>query len=409
AEELARRAAIVIERRRLEDERGILVEREREARAQAELASRAKDEFLAMVSHELRNPLNAILGWARLLSQRDLPPEVLKHLGTIERNARAQARLVDDVLDVSRIISGKLRLDFGNASIEQAIADAVEAARPIAESKRLTLTTNVEPGIGVRADQVRLQQIIANLISNAVKFTPSGGEVSLDASLFGSLLRVTVRDSGEGIEKALLSTIFEPFRQADGSTTRRHGGLGLGLAIVRRLVEAHGGTVRAESAGKGLGSTFVVELPARSSSEPPFAGPRGDRLTLPELSGLRVLVVDDEADAVELLRALCTDAGATVEVARSAKEVLDKLPGFRPDVVVSDIGMPEMDGYALMRHIRALPETEGGATPAIAVTAYVRREDAQRALASGFQAHVTKPVDPAQLLSVVARVSSLRP
>jgi PAS domain S-box-containing protein len=388
----------------LEEERLILLERERHAREQAEIANRTKDEFLATVSHELRNPLNAILGWAKLLLQRNLPPDVQKHLSTIERNARAQARLIEDVLDISRIMSGNLSLDLREASVAQAIADAVESARPQADAKGVALVANVEPGAEVKADQLRLQQVVSNLLSNAVKFTPRGGTVTVEASIVGARLRVVVRDTGEGIEPALLALIFEPFRQADASTTRRHGGLGLGLAIVKELVQAHAGTVHAESEGRGKGATFVVEIPTRPSLRPPVESPVATKALL-RLQGTRVLVVDDEPDAVEIVTELLGSVGAVVEGASSAEEVLRKLPQFHPEVLVSDIGMPGMDGYALIRSVRALEAAQGGRTPALALTAYTRREDEEKSLAVGFQAHLGKPVDAERLVATVARLA----
>ncbi len=398
----------ISESKALEEERSLLLERERNARAQAETANRTKDEFLATVSHELRNPLNAILGWSKLLLQRDLPAEVHKHLATIERNARAQARLIEDVLDISRIISGKLSLELREASVAQAIADAVESARPLAEGKGITLETHVEPGIEVRADQLRLQQIVSNLLSNAVKFTPAGGRVSVEAERVGGRLRIVIGDSGEGIDGALLGLIFEPFRQADASTTRRNAGLGLGLAIVKELVQAHGGTVRAESEGKGKGATFIVELPMRPSHRPPV-DPTSSWRRLPRLEGTRVLVVDDEHDAVEIVSELLGSVGAVVEGASSAEEVLAKLPEFKPEVLVSDIGMPGMDGYDLIRSVRALDRAKGGQTPALALTAYTRREDVERSLSAGFQAHLGKPVDAEKLLSTIASLAGVAP
>jgi PAS domain S-box-containing protein len=403
AEELARRGATVIERRRLEEERATLLAREREARAQADLANRAKDEFLATVSHELRNPLNAILGWSALLQKRELPADVLRALGTIERNARAQARLIEDVLDMARVISGKLRLDLGAADVAQAIADAVESIRPTADSKSVRVTTRLGPGLRIRADQVRVQQIVSNLLSNAVKFTDPGGSVELSAAIEGPTLRIAVRDSGDGIDPALLGVIFEPFRQVDGSTTRRHGGLGLGLAIVRQLTLAHGGSVRAESEGRGQGATFVVELPA------PPPGARGRRSTPPDPGASRrdkrVVVVDDDADAVGLIAELLEQAGARVATATSASTAFAEIRRAPPDVLVSDIGMPDEDGFSLVRRVRALAPGEGGATPAVALTAYSRPEDAERAHEAGFQRHVAKPVDPDEFLAIVAELA----
>ncbi len=409
AEELARRAALVIERRKLEDERARLLEAEHEARGQAELANRVKDEFLATVSHELRNPLQAILGWARLLQQRDIPDDIRGPLVTIERNARAQARLIEDILDVSRIISGKLRLELGQASIAQAVADAVEAARPAAEAKDITLDSRVAPDAEAYADQIRLQQIISNLVSNAVKFTPGGGRVAVEAERAGSTMRISVSDTGQGIEPALLTAVFDPFRQADASSTRSQGGLGLGLAIVRQLVLAHDGRVSAESEGPGRGSTFIVEIPAHPGSRPASlerrADPRGARQRLP---GIRVLIVDDQPDALDLLSEILADAGAVVETAPSANAAFDKLLALPPEVLVSDIGMPEVDGYTLMRRIRRLDAERGGQTPAVALTAYAGGDDAERSFASGFQTHLAKPVDPEQLVRAVASLAGLK-
>lgn len=386
--------------RALEDERELLLERERGAREQAEMANRTKDEFLATVSHELRNPLNAILGWSKLLMQRELPGDVHKHLATIERNARAQARLIEDVLDISRIISGKLSLELREASISQAIADAIESVRPLAEAKGVHLETEVDSGIEVRADQLRLQQIVSNLLSNAVKFTPRDGTIDISAGIVGGCARIVVSDTGEGIDSAFVRLIFEPFRQADASTTRRHAGLGLGLAIVRELVHAHGGSVRAQSAGKGMGATFIVDLPTRPSTRPAVNGSLPKR-QLPRLEGMRILVVDDEPDAVEIVSELLGSVGAVVEGARSAEEVLKKLPAFQPEVLVSDIGMPGMDGYDLIRSIRA----QGGRVPALALTAYTRKEDVERSLSAGFQAHLGKPVDAEKLLTTIAKLA----
>jgi PAS domain S-box-containing protein len=410
AEELAHRAALVIERRMLEDERARLLAGERHAREQAEIANRTKDEFLATASHELRNPLQAILGWTRILLQREVPPEFSKPLKTIERNALAQARLIEDVLDVSRIISGKLRLEIGQASVSSAIADVIDAMRPAAETKGIALVSRVDPRSEVFADQARLAQIVSNLVANAVKFTPKGGEIVVTAEPVDSFLRIAIRDSGEGIDPSMLAAIFEPFRQADASSTRRHGGLGLGLAIVRQLVVAHGGTVRAESEGRGHGSTFVVELPARASVRPPRAQRRDTPPGgVPRLPSTRVLVVDDDPDAVELVHELLTNAGAIVQTAHSASEALDRLGHFRPDVLVSDIGMPDVDGYGLIRSVRALAPASGGKTPAVALTAYASAEDAERCVAAGFQAHLAKPVDPEQLLRAVASLAGVSP
>ena len=413
AQELARRAAVVIERRRLEEERVVLLERERQARADAEMANRAKDEFLATVSHELRTPLNAILGWTVMLRQKQVPHELDRGLAIVERNARAQARLIDDVLDISRIIGGKLRLDLGWTNVPLVITNAAESARPLAEAKQIALVTAIDPELtGIVADPERLQQVVSNLLSNAVKFTPSGGRVEIEARRHGSRLRIRVTDTGEGVDPSLLAAIFEPFRQADASTTRRHGGIGLGLAIVRQLVQAHGGTVRAESAGRDRGATFVVELPALPAAAPQHAASRAvEPSRAPSatrrLEGLRVLAVDDEAEALALVRELLEDSGATVEIADCAARALEIFPRLRPDVLVSDIGMPDVDGYALLRRIRSLAAADGGRTPALALTAYAGREDADRAFAAGFQTHLAKPVEADHLLAVIANLAGL--
>ncbi len=405
AEELARRAAVVIERRKLEEERAILLESERRARKEAELANRAKDEFLATVSHELRTPLNAILGWTVTLRERGVPPEIDRALAVVERNARTQARLIEDVLDVSRIISGKLHLDIRLSDVAEAITNAVESVGPAASAKSITLDVALEPELGVvAADTERLLQIVSNILSNAVKFTPPGGRVEVRAKRTGGTARIVVTDTGPGIEPELLRAIFEPFRQADASTTRRHGGLGLGLAIVKQLVEAHGGTVRAESAGAGKGATFVVELPAQGGAA--HGAPRTDS-GAPRLDGLRVLVVEDDQDARDLVAAVLESAGAHVTTATNASEALERWASVRADVLVSDVAMPGLDGYALVRAIRAKPAEQGGRTPALALTAYARDADSDEAFAAGFQRHLAKPVDPTTLVRIVASLAGL--
>ncbi len=408
AEELARRAGVVIERRKLEDERMVLLAAERAAREQADMANRSKDNFLATVSHELRNPLTAILGWAKLLLARELPPGILEPIRTIERNARSQARMIEDMLDVARIMSGKLRLELGDASARQAVMDALEAAKRAAETKDITIVSNIIGELELRADQVRLQQIVTNLVLNAVKFTPSGGSVTVTAEGVRSTLRIIVSDTGEGIERHMLKAIFEPFRQEDDTaTTRRHGGLGLGLAIVRQLVLAHGGSVHAESAGKGKGSTFIVELPLDRSTGLSEAPLHSTSTALPDLTGVRVLIVDDDDDLLTLTTAMLTSAKAIVQVASSAEDALGKLAKARPNVIVSDLGMPDIDGYELMRRVRALPASEGGRTPAIALSAYARHEDAENAYAVGFQRYITKPLDPAEIVIAVYNLARL--
>jgi signal transduction histidine kinase/DNA-binding response OmpR family regulator len=396
-------------------ERARLLQSERTARADAEIANRAKDDFLATVSHELRTPLNAILGWT-VVARRQAPPELARALGIIERNARAQTRIIEDVLDVSRIVGGKLRLDMVAADVALAIEGALETVRPEAEARGVTLSADVGSVGIIAADADRVQQVVWNVLSNAIKFTPAGGTVDLAAARLGHRIVIRVIDTGEGIDPSFLPYIFEPFRQADGSTTRRHGGLGLGLAIVKQLVQAHGGTIRAESDGPHRGSTFTIELPARSlpavsaktlvnderhSSSPPPPEGRLDRLKL--------LVVDDEEDARSLVEEILSESGAMVVCASSAREALELLPRFRPDVVVSDVGMPDVDGVEFMERVRRLPQEQGGSTPAIALTAYARGEDLRRTAAAGFAMHVMKPVEPGSLISAVATLAGLPP
>jgi signal transduction histidine kinase len=391
----------------------VLLESERAARREAEIANAAKDEFLATVSHELRTPLNSILGWTMIARRLSPPPEIERALATIERSARAQARIIEDVLDTARIISGKLRLEITNAKIDEAIGGAVQAIQPTADAKGVRLDVDISSSVGViPADLDRVQQIVWNLLSNGIKFTPKGDRVELTASRIDSGVRICVRDSGQGIRPEFLPHLFEPFRQADGSTTRRHGGLGLGLAIVKQLVDAHGGAVFAHSDGEGTGATFTVELPARSI--PAIAPERAtgrhkvvEGGVVARLDGLRVLVVDDEEDALALVRRLLTDQGAVVGCATCADEAVDAVEATRPDVLVSDIGMPEVDGYMMIRRIRDLPPERGGKTPAIALTAYARDEDGERAFAAGFQAHVAKPVEPWRIISLVANLGGL--
>jgi PAS domain S-box-containing protein len=411
AEDLARRAAMAIENSLALKEAAEARDRERWLREDAERTNRLKDDFLATASHELRTPLNAILGWTLTLRRGSIDAETDRALGIIERNARAQAKLIEDVLDVSRIVSGKLSLHLGPTSVAAAARAAIETITPAAEAKGITLVTDIgqEP-LTISADADRLQQVIWNLLSNSVKFTGKDGKISLRVDREGSDVRVTVKDNGEGIRRELLTAIFEPFQQADSSTTRRHGGLGLGLSIVKQLVVAHGGSVQAESDGPGTGSTFTVRVPLRAvaavHSEPsdPEAGlPRDPVLATalrPRLDGLRVLVVDDEPDARSLVQQILKQHGAEVHVAESAAQARAALSTSKPDVIVSDIGMPDEDGYAFIRQVRA----DGSRTPAIALTAYASQQDAQRAFVAGFQKHVTKPVEPARLVSVVANL-----
>jgi signal transduction histidine kinase/ActR/RegA family two-component response regulator len=409
AEDFARRAAMAIENALALKDTDEARVREQVLRSEAELANRAKDEFLATVSHELRTPLSAILGWAVMLRRRNLPEEIDRPLATIERNARLQTKLIEDVLDISRIISGKLVLNLGVTKIRDAVIAAVETVAPAAAAKNIAVTSEVDDQeLTTMADSDRMQQVVWNLLSNAVKFTPKGGHITIRAAREGTDVCISVTDNGEGIRRATLPFLFEPFRQADASTTRRHGGLGLGLAIVRQLVLAHGGTVRADSEGEGKGSTFTVRipeltvLPAISAGRGLGSGPAVD--DAPRLDGLRLLIIDDDADALELLSEVLREQGAEVHAEASARKALDVLPDVKPHVLVSDIGMPEMDGIALIRAIRELPSGRGGQTPAIALTAFARAEDAQRALTGGYQVHLSKPVEGASLARAVARL-----
>ena len=410
------------ELRRRNDERVGLLAAEREARAEAEAANRSKDEFLATLSHELRTPLNAILGWAQLLRMGVLPAdEAEQGLQTIERNAKAQAQLVDDLLDLSRIISGKLRVEMRPVDLVSVVEGALDSVRPAAEAKGISVVPVLDAHAGpVAGDGGRLQQVAWNLLSNAIKFTPRGGRVDVWLRSTGADAELTVSDSGTGIRPEFLPHVFDRLRQGDASSTRRHGGLGLGLAIVRHLVELHGGTVSADSRGEGRGSTFTVRLPrtpvphgegaACGSPEAPEhrsdEAPRAPtRREMRIVEGVRVLVVDDEPDAREVIRIGLEQRGATVKTAASVEEALAALARHGPpDVLLSDIGMPDEDGYALIRKVRQLPESDGGTIPAVALTAYARAEDRDRALAAGFQAHLPKPVEPAKLAEAVAEV-----
>jgi len=411
AEDFARRAALAIENALAASELEAARVREREMREQAEQASMTKDHFLATVSHELRTPLNVILGWAVVLRERQVEPEIQRALSVIERNARAQARLIEDVLDVSRITSGKLALSLATVNLGEAVRAAALALRPAADAKGIQLTVDGPDDdalLTINADGDRLQQILWNLLTNALKFTPKGGSVMISTTRVGSEVQIQVSDSGEGIPEAVLPHVFEPFRQADNTTTRRHGGLGLGLSLVRQIVAAHGGTVEASSAGPGRGSTLVVRLPARAATDAikptraarnPASFARGAHGLL---AGVSVLVVDDELDARELVAEAFKSAGAVVYMAASARDALGVLATAGPDVLVSDIGMPHEDGYALMRQVRLLPAEQGGEIPALALTAYARAADADRAFEAGYQRHVAKPVDPLLLVRLVA-------
>ncbi|HEX8921138.1 MAG TPA: PAS domain S-box protein, partial [Pyrinomonadaceae bacterium] len=384
----------ITERKRIERAREELLEREQQARLELEEASRMKDEFLATVSHELRTPLTAMLGWSHLLRSGKLDEASTTHaIETIERNARSQAQLIEDLLDVSRIITGNLRLDVRPVNPNGVIEGALEAVRPAAEAKGVRLLKSLDTGINsIFGDPTRLQQVVWNLLSNAIKFTPLGGQVSISLKRAGAHVEIVVTDTGEGINREFLPYVFDRFRQADAKTTRRHGGLGLGLAIVRHLVEMHGGTVSAESPGEDRGATFKVRLPlmpvpqgsaAQGATAHPASGHSFLPLECPErLDGLKVLAVDDEADTREVIRVVFEQCGAKVKTAASVAEALILLEEMKPDVLISDIGMPEEDGYELIRRIRELPEELGGDIPAVALTAYARAEDRLRVLRS---------------------------
>ena len=391
--------------------RAELLERERAARQAAEVASTAKDEFLATISHELRTPLNAILGWATLARSRP-SLDIERALGVIERNARAQARIVEDVLDFARMSKGKLELSLHQVALKEVINAALESVRPAAEIKKLLIDVELNLGYPVLGDAERLQQVVWNLVSNAVKYTPVGGRISITASSDADGTRLSIRDSGQGIAPDFLPYIFEPFRQADGTTTRRHGGLGLGLAIVRQIIDAHGGTIRAESPGLGHGATFIVELPSafeRDPAEEPKAD--GERRGAAEekapLTGLRVLLVDDDDDSRELMADTLRLNGAEIAQSASSEAALSELERTRPHVIISDIAMPVLDGYELLRRVRALPLTRGGATPALAVTAYTGTEVVERVLQGGFHRYVAKPIDIGQFVAAVAELAQL--
>ena len=400
-EDLARRASLAVENARLYQ--------------QAQEANRIKDEFLATLSHELRTPLTAIFGWASMLAAGNLNAhEAGRAVAAIERNARAQRQIVEDVLDVSRIITGKLRLEMRPVELRALVQDAVESVRPAAEAKGVYLSTLLAPEVGeVTGDPDRLQQVMWNLLSNAVKFTPAGGRVEVELRRDGARTSLRVQDTGEGIAPEFLPHVFDRFRQADMGTTRQHGGLGLGLAIVRHLVELHGGEVAAESAGRGLGSTFTLRLPLKpaqrgdESSQPAAAkaAPVKSDAGSASLAGTRVLLVEDETDARAMLKALLEGSGATVEAVGSAAEAWEALEGAGCDVLVSDIGMPDEDGYSLIARVRGHRLARVKETPAVALTAYARDDDRERSLAAGFDAFLAKPVEPSELLAVLAGLS----
>lgn len=387
----------------------------------AQQANHLKDEFLATVSHELRTPLNAVMGWARMLGSMELPPERAKHaLTIIDRNAAILAHLIEDLLDVSRIVAGTLHLAPQPVDLVAVAQAAIDAVQPLAIAAnvvvRFSNASAIEP---VKGDPDRLQQVLWNLLANAIKFTPAGGRVDLFIQPSNDHIQISVVDTGQGISADFLPHVFERFRQAHTAPTRRHGGLGVGLAIVRQIVELHGGTVRAESEGLGRGATFTICLPIAADDPPaPRLAEFGDRRMTesgasplprtPRLDALRILVVDDDSDGRALTSLVLTLAGATVKAAASVREALEMLDADRPDVLVSDLGLPDEDGYALIRQLRQHEREHGGFLPAVALTGYARAEDRARVLAAGFQAHVPKPVEPVELAAVISDVTRLR-
>lgn len=409
----------ISDRKQKEVEREELLESERAARAEAEHAGRMKDEFLATLSHELRTPLNAITAWVHLLrNPGGDAARLAEGLQVIERNARAQTQIIEDILDMSRIISGKLRLDVQRIDLAKAVRAAVETLQPAADAKNLRLITVLDPAAGpITGDPNRLQQILWNLLSNAVKFTPKGGRIQVLLERVNSHVEVSIIDTGEGIDPEFLPNVFDRFRQADATTTRRHGGLGLGLSIVKQLVEMHGGTVRVKSAGKGTGATFVIVLPLAVVHADPaeknlvrehpesHTTAEAHRYACEGLKGVSVIVVDDEPDGRAVVKRLLEECGALVRTAGSADAALKLIADQVPKVVISDIGMPDQDGYAFIRKVRTLSAERGGRVRAIALTAYARSLDRIRAMEAGFHLHLPKPVDPVELVVAVAAMS----
>ena len=416
-EDVTERVAREAELQAQVEERSRLLSSEKLARNEAERANRLKDEFLATISHELRNPLNAILGWAHMMRLGKLnAANTERAVETIYRNAQSQTQLVADLLDVSRIISGKLRLDVRTIDLISIVTAAIDSIRPAADAKSIRLQTMLDPAAGpISGDADRLQQIVWNLLTNAVKFTPKGGRIQVKVQRINSHVEILVADSGIGINKEFLPHVFDRFRQADASTTRLYGGLGLGLSIVHQLVDLHGGTVSVQSAGEGKGATFKISLPFLGvvTSPPPeieaVHPTQSDQVIsldgLPTLQGLKVLVVDDEPDTRELIEEVLKECGSEVITSSSVADALVALEKHKPDILISDLGMPDEDGYSLISKIRALPPEQGGQIPAAALTAYARAEDRMRVLRSGFQFHLPKPVDSAELVTVVASLA----
>lgn len=406
-EELSR---YLSELRRSEEARGQLLVRAEQARAEAESANRIKDEFLATLSHELRTPLTSLLAWSSVLTESlDDRNMLVQGVEAIDRNARVQAQLIDDLLDVSRIVSGKLNLDDRPLSIASVTRAAINVVQPAADAKGVLLEYHGKPGVGaISGDSARLQQIIWNLLSNAVKFTPQGGKITVRVEQDGSHARVTVQDTGQGIDPEFLPRVFDRFRQADSSTTRTFGGLGLGLAIVRHLVELHGGTVSAESEGVGKGARFSTTFPLLADRTEPVTPVHIAETTCSDsktLDGVRVLLVDDEPEARRIIGIVIERTGAEVRSCMSASEAFKNLIEWRPDVILSDVAMPDEDGYSFIRKVRSLPRDKGGQTPAAALTAYAREEDRTRAFAAGYQMHISKPISAIQLVTMLAKLA----
>ena len=392
----------ITESKRAEAEREQLLKREQAAREEAEGANRVKDEFLAILSHELRSPLNPILGWSQLLQAKAFDPVTTQRaLVTIERNAKLQSQLIDDLLDINRILRGKLELKETRVTLAEIVKAAIEVVSTAAEAKGIALQLKLTDACQVRGDEARLQQIVWNLLSNAVKFTPEGGQVGVRLEAVCNRACITVTDTGRGISSDFLPYIFQSFRQEDVSVTRHYGGLGLGLAIVKYLVDAHGGTITADSLGEGQGATFVVQIPLLQQQSVPLPALASKRT---DLTGVKVLAVDDSQDTRKLLAALLDAYGAEASVVASGAEALAHLTTVAPDVLICDIGMPDMDGYTLLQQIRALPNDQGGNIAAIAVTAFASEEDRQRAVECGFQQHITKPIEPEALTSAIAQL-----
>ena len=403
----------ISKRRQREREREQLIKREQTARNEAETASRLKDEFLTTVSHELRTPMSAILGWSSILTKGQIDEKTIrKALVVIERNARAQAEIINDILDVSRIVTGKMQINSQPVEIAAIIRQAIETVRPAAIAKSVALTLSLVKIEGtIIGDSERLRQVVWNLVSNAVKFTPENGHVEISLKQADSCAEITVSDNGAGIDAEFLPYVFERFRQKDASSTREQGGLGLGLAIARNLIELHGGTIEATSEGVSKGATFTLRLPL-SEKATELVSPNKDSLKesnaisadAPDIRGLRLLIVDDDNDTLEILRVVLKQYGAQVRIAVSSADALEVFHEWQPDVLISDIGMPFEDGYALISKIRSLPPERGGNIPAAALTAYVTEKDRHKALSAGYQIHIPKPVDPTAIAAAVAEI-----